>query len=229
MNKKYGIIALVILGLVCLLFFVDHFTWCCVNLDAIKARSISFKQYVDVHYAVSAIIYVAAYTLIIALGIPGVAPLSILAGFLFGFMPGLLYAVIGSTFGSVVSFLAMRYWLRRTLHQRYAKQLSWFKKQMDHYGVSYLLMIHFSSVVPYFVINTLAALADISIMTLIWTTVVGSLPLLSIYVLAGKELATLRSIGDIFSPTIIILLITLISLAFIPIIIKRIKHIRIEF
>jgi len=193
------------------------------TLEQAKSQSLSFKEYADVHYGLSVAFYLLAYISIIAFGIPGVAPLSLLGGFLFGIIPGIIFSLIGITGGSLFSYFIMRNFLRKVIRRRYEQQLKKFDIQMERYGSSYLLMIHFSTVVPTFVINALAALANISVTTFIWTTLVGSFPLSTIYVIAGQQLSKIKTIGEIFSPTIILLFVILILLAVVPFIVRKMK------
>ena len=109
----------------------------------------------------------------------------------------------------------------------YGNRIVTFKKQMDVHGVNYILMLHFVTVVPYFVINTLAALSDISLVTFVWATIVGSIPIISVYAFAGRQLSYIQSVGDIFSPPIILAFVLLIVLACMPIILKRLKNIEV--
>ena len=94
---------------------------------------------------------------------------------------------------------------------------------MRKYGANYLLMVHYASVIPFFFINTLAAISDVGWWTFLWTTVIGFIPLAIIYSFAGRELGSIKSVQDIMSPTIIGVFILLLLLAFLPIVIKHYK------
>ena len=194
-----------------------------ITLDQIKVHSIAFKGFVDTHYVASVFIYAGIYALTIAVGIPGVAPLSLLGGFLFGVLLGTIYGALGATIGSLVAFCIVRYVLRNWVQQRYGHQFSRFNAQMRKYGANYLLMVHYASVIPFFFINSLAALSDVHFWTFIWTTVVGFIPLALIYSYAGRELSTVESIKDILSPSLMAIFGLLILLAFLPILIKHFK------
>ena len=80
------------------------------------------------------------------------------------------------------------------------------------------------TVIPFFVINTLAGLADVPLFTFIWTTVLGSLPLLFIYSLAGRQLGEIEAVRDILKPHMVALLIILALLALLPMVIKRLRQ-----
>ena len=226
-NKLYwliAVVALIVISVVAYLFCKFDIV-SCISLEWVKAHSAALKASVMANYPRSVALYCLAYATIISFGISGVAPLTILGGYLFGVI-GIIYALMGATAGCLTGFLIMRYVLGRTIRKYYAKQLEQFERLIQRYGASYLLMIHYSSVIPFFFINSFAALADVPVLMFIWTTILGSIPLLSIYVLAGRELGRIKTISGIFSPTIIALLVLLALLAVIPVLLKRSKMMR---
>jgi uncharacterized membrane protein YdjX (TVP38/TMEM64 family) len=228
MNKKSFWWLLVLLAVVVAKFALGKFimfSWVSrfITLEQIQAHSIAFKAFVGAHYAPAVLLYIAIYAVTIAVGIPGVAPLSLLGGYLFGVLLSTVYGAFGATAGSVVAFSVVRYLLKDWVMRRYGRQFAGFNDQMRKYGANYLLMVHFASIIPFFFINTLAAISDVKWWTFIWTTVVGFIPLAVIYSFAGRELATIKSVQDILSPPIITVFVILILLAFLPIIIKHYK------
>ena len=160
---------------------------------------------------------------LIAATLPVVGPLTMLAIYLFGFMPGFIVALFGAACGSTLSFLIIRYALGSLIRKRYKVRLERFNEKIKVYGHSYLLTLQILSVIPYVVINTLAALTDVSVFTSFWTTLVGSMPLIFMYALAGRQLGTLNSVYDIFSPQIFLILGLLALIALLPIIVRRFK------
>ena len=209
---------LVILLLVNKLGIGKYFT-----LEKLKENSVHLKQAVENDYLSSVLVYIGIYTFLIACALPVVAPLTIIGGYLFHIIPGLVYAVTGATLGSVIYFLFVRYVISGLLKDKYRERLDKFNKQIKEYGYSYLLTLQLLTIFPFFMINTLAGLADVPLYAFIWTTVVGSTPLLLIYILAGRELGTLTSVGDILKPHILGILLLLALLAMTPMIIKRFK------
>jgi uncharacterized membrane protein YdjX (TVP38/TMEM64 family) len=170
------------------------------------------------------LIYVAIYALTIAVGIPGVAPLSLLGGYLFGVLLGTAYGALGATIGSCAAFIIIRYVLRDWVKRYFGNQLAMFNQQMHRYGANYLLMVHYASIIPFFLINSLVAVSDVHWWTFVWTTVVGFVPIALLYSFAGRQLATIKSVQDIVTPPIIMIFVILILLAFIPIVIKHYKR-----
>ncbi len=174
------------------------------------------------NYWLVVICYMIMYALIIMVAFPGFPPLTLAGGFLFGTLPGAFFALIGSFTGSVISFFGIRYFMRKRMVDAYHDKLENFRAQVAHYGMANtLLMLHFLTIVPFFVINSLAAIANVPMVTFIWTTIVGSLPLLLVYSFAGKQLCMIENVRDIFSPIIISLFVLLIVLAVMPMLVRK--------
>ncbi len=194
-----------------------------ISLESLKQNSHYFKTMVDQNYWFSAMVFIATYTLAMAASLPVVAPFSLLGGFLFNTIPGACFSVISALIGSMIYVVVFRHFFAASMHEQFKDQLDKFKKNMDTYGKSYLLILHFLAVVPFFMINTLAALADLSLWDVCWTTTVGSGPVFLLLAFEGGELAHIQSVSDIFSAKFIIALALLVALACMPIIVKRFR------
>jgi uncharacterized membrane protein YdjX (TVP38/TMEM64 family) len=194
-----------------------------VTLEKIQLKSAALKAAVDAHYVEAIVLFTFVFIALISATLPVVGPLTMLSVYLFGFIPGFVVALIGSTFGSTLSFLIIRYALSSLIRSRYKVRLEKFNEKIKVYGHSYLLTLQILSVIPYVVINTLAALTEVSMFTSFWTTLVGSTPLIFLYALAGRQLGTLHSVHDIFSPQIFFILIALAAVALLPMLVRRFK------
>lgn len=195
-----------------------------LTIAYLQAKSTALANFVAGHYLLSVLIYLIVYAALIACALPVVAPLTMLGGYLFGVVEGLFYAVLAASTGATIYFLLIRYVFAHTVHERFARQQDNFRDKMNQYGSSYLVSLQLLTVIPYFVISTLAALAEVPLVTFIWTTVVGALPLHAIYAYTGRELATLSSFRDILKPSIIVLLLVMAFLAALPMLIRLIRH-----
>ena len=192
-----------------------------ITLNALHENKVYLENAVAENYVRSVLIYLLIYIAIIAIALPGVPLLTMLGGFLFGFLPAGVYAAIGATVGTTISFLVIRYLLSNLIRGKYAQKLEKFNEKVRSHGVaSYLLTMQLMGLIPYFVINALAALADVPFTTFLWTTFFGSLPILFIYSFAGRQLYLINSVQDIFSPTIIGLLLFLVLLGLAPILLR---------
>lgn len=223
LGKKLGIAVLIIVILVLIFYYVGFSHY--FSLESIKAHALYLQNLVEQHYVRSVISFIAISTLLIAFTLPVTAPVAVCAGFLFGLAPAIIYTMIAALIGTSISFFIVRYAMSHITRNQYNAQLAAFKQQLHAYGYTYLISLQLLTVVPYFVINTLAALAGIPFMTFMWTTALGSLPIVIIYAFAGRQLYIIKSWRDIVSINMLLLLLLLAFLAFLPIIVKKIRGI----
>jgi len=201
-------------------FDIGHY----FTLQRLQEERAWLTAMVEDNYLRAVFFYMFIYVLIIAAGFPVVGPLTLVGGFLFGALYGTAYASIAATIGVTLTFLVVRYVLANTVRGHYGKKIDRFNARIQAYGQSYLLTMHLMGVIPFFVIATLAGLTGVHVVTFIWTAFVGSLPLIGIYAFAGKQLGTMTSFRDIFSPQVIFALILLALLALVPMLIQRLKE-----
>ncbi len=223
MKKKVIVFLIFIAGIIALRFSgVGQY----ITLERIQERSICLQQVVQERYWYSVIMYIFIYILSVTFSLPAASILTVAGGFLFGIVYGALYANIAATIGATIAFLIVRHLIGKTIQKRYSAQLIRFNKEMHHYGTNYLLLVHFIAVIPFFIVNTLAGLTNISTWTFIWTTSAGIMPASLVYAFAGQQLHTIESVKDIFSSNIILAFLLLTIMAIIPTVFRRIRHMK---
>ena len=195
-----------------------------ISFEHIKENRERLLQFVDQYPVWSVFVYIGVCAAIIGTGIPIIGILTLVSGYMFGMLYGTLYATIGATLGVVIMFLAVRYIIMDSIKARYGRQLTQFNGRLQTYGYTYLLTLHWMTIIPYSVVAILAALADVPLLAVIWTTIVGSIPMIFIYALAGRQLGTVENIGDVFSFQVIMAFILLALLALIPMCIRRVRE-----
>jgi len=194
------------------------------SLNNIGKLTTYLKTVSEKNYGAAVLTFIGIYTALIMFVLPTVAPLSMAGGFLFGVIPGFGYSLISCTIGSLINFLFIRYVFGAAMRKHYERRLYRFNEKIKLYGPNYLITLHLLTVIPFFIINTMAALTNISLLTFIVTTILGCTPIVFIYSLAGRQLGAIESVRDIFSPQVIIILIVLILIAVIPIFLKKLKQ-----
>jgi len=195
-----------------------------LTFEQLKSNSTYLKQLVGYNYWFSVAIYLGVYLAVIACCIPATPPLTIVGGFLFGVVPGIVYSLIGATVGATISFLLVRYVLKNTVSIYFHDKIEQFNKQVTVYGMaSYLLILQFVTIFPFFVVNTLAGLANVPLWTFVWTSLVGSFPSLLVYTLAGRQLGTIESARDLFSPSLLIVFVILILIVLFPLFLRKFR------
>lgn len=216
---------IIFLLIIAALFIIFNYTRVSdyITLETLQARRQLLQDFVQKHYLFSVMIYIGVYSLLLACAMPVVIPLALVGGFLYGIVFGFIYAGLSCLIGSLISFLALRYVVAHWIRDWHNERIESFNKLVQKYGYSYLLVLHFLSVVPLFVINLLAAVANVPLFTVIWVTIIGTSPLNFLCVVSGQRLSTIQSAKEIFSPTIILLFVLLALVACVPLFIKKIK------
>ncbi len=196
-----------------------------VTLKRIQDHHAILQQFVCMHYLLSVIIYIAIFSICISCALPIVMPFALVGGFLYGFALGVLYAGISCLIGSIASFLVMRYVIAYWIRDWHNARVDKFHLQVQKYGYWYLIILHFLSIIPLFVINLLAAIANVPLIKLIGITILGTLPLNVLCAFAGQRLSSIHSFGEIFSPTIICALLLLALIACAPLFIEKLRKV----
>lgn len=124
----------------------------------------------------SVFILFTSYILSVCLILPTSTLLSVLAGLLYPLPYALILAAFSETVGALIFFLIIRFAFKRSFLKEKLGRRSLIQKTYQKNPRSYLLCSRFSHLVPYWLINVLAALFRTSIWTFIWTTFIGVLP-----------------------------------------------------
>ncbi|MGX5835500.1 FAD-dependent oxidoreductase [Aeromonas piscicola] len=189
-----------------------------LNLAQLQAHQDALAQRVDTHFVAASLLFVALYVLSTALSLPGASLLTLGGSAVFGIGWGLLLVSFASTLGATLAFLSARFLLRDWVRARFGDKLATFQAGMEKDGTFYLLSLRLIPLFPFFLVNLLMGLTPIRVSTYYWVSQLGMLPGTFVYVLAGSELATLTSTGNILSPG---LMVALTLLGLMPFLIRR--------
>ncbi|RTL06655.1 DedA family protein [Candidatus Dependentiae bacterium] len=169
-------------------------------------------------------IYSSIYVLCAIFAVPVLMPLTLFGGMLFGTMIGSVAAIVSSTVGALISFLLIKKFLLSFMSMKYQHVTQEMSFWIGQRGVfTALIILHFLTVVPYVIINTIAALLGVSVPLFIATSLFGSAPVMVVYAFAGSQFTTLNSVSDIFSPTFLIACMLLLCFLLLPSIFYKYK------
>jgi uncharacterized membrane protein YdjX (TVP38/TMEM64 family) len=173
-----------------------------LTLDAFEEGQETF----DAWYAQRPVLVSVAYfglVTIATLFLPVAAPLTVIAGALFGLWKGLLIASFATSFAATLGFLLSRFVLHDLVQRHYGEGLAAVNAGIAADGAFYLFSLRLVTVIPFFAVNLVMGLTPMRTSTFHWVTQVGLLTPLLIYVNAGIQLAEVDSIADVFSPSLI--------------------------
>lgn len=153
---------------------IEYRDWLQESVETNRLRSI----------LVLAIVYVTA----VALSVPGAVFLTILSGFLFGWLVGGTLAVLSASLGAVIFFLIARTSLGDVLVRLAGPRLKGLADGFRQDAFSYLLFLRFLPIVPFWLTNLACALFGVPLRTFAIATLVGIVPATFTFATAGAGL-----------------------------------------
>ena len=222
--KSKIILAVVFVLIIALIKFFDLDTY--FTFENLKAQKDVLASFVDKNYVLTAIAFVALYIASVAFLIPIATVLTLAGGFLFGASIGVIFVNIGATVGAILAFLFARYIIGKKVQSKYENQLKKFNAELENNKYQYLFSLRFLPIFPFFLVNFLCGVTKLDLKAFVITTSLGIIPGSFVYTYAGSQLATINSLGDIFSRDILFAFILLGLLTLLPVLVKKIKNIR---
>ncbi len=170
---------------------------------------------------VATLVFFSAYVAVTAFSLPLATLLTLLAGALFGAWYGVLIVSFASSMGATLAMLISRYALSHLVAKRLGSYTDQINRGVEEDGPFYLFALRLTPVVPFFIVNLLMGLTTMRAWVFYCVSQLGMLPLTVVYVNAGTQLASLRSVSDITDPW---LLGSLALLGFMPLILKKLAQ-----
>lgn len=186
----------------------------------------------DGNYAVTLMVFWAAYVAVVAFSLPGATIMTLAGGFMFGTFPGALYNMTAATAGAVCIFLAARMGMGEQLAARMEGSegaVKRIKHGIDENQWEMLFLIRLVPLVPFFVANVVPALVGVPLSRYAITTFFGIIPGAVVYTSVGAGLGEVIARGEtpdlgvIFEPHILLPILGLAALAALPIVLKRFR------
>ena len=219
MNKKFFKILIILIFIISflsvLIFDLDQL----LSFENIKKSQNSLQSLINENYLFYYVIFFIVYILITTFALPFAAIKTIIAGALFGLIPGVLLTSFASSIGSTLCFLMSRFVLRNYVENKYRKYLEKVNSGIIKDGIFYLFFLRLSPIFPFFIINLIFGLTKMKATTFYIVSQIGMLIGTVVFVNAGVQLAKINSINDILSFEIII---SFMLIGLVPFIIKKI-------
>ena len=167
-----------------------------LSFDKLAKQEAALRQFQHDHPILVYGTAFAVYVLVTGLSLPGAAVLTLLAGWYFGVLRGVIFVSFASTTGATLAFLLSRYLLRDWIQSRFGQRLKTFNDALDREGAFYLFTLRLIPVVPFFVINLVMGLTRVRVITFWWVSQIGMLAGTCVYVYAGSTIPGLEQIAD---------------------------------
>jgi uncharacterized membrane protein YdjX (TVP38/TMEM64 family) len=196
-----------------------------LSLDTLREHRSELLAWVDANRVLASVVYVLTYVGTVALSLPGATFLTLSGGFLFGALVGTALTAVGATIGATIVFVFARAVFGKNALDHLGSQYPDLVGGIRENAWSYLLVLRFVPLFPFFLVNLAAAFVRVPLSTYVITTFVGILPGTTVYSLSGAGLGSVLdqgsnfSVSSVFTPTVIAALVGLamLSLAAIPV------------
>jgi uncharacterized membrane protein YdjX (TVP38/TMEM64 family) len=168
-----------------------------------------YHEYPKGSYGVFILVLIA----IAVLGFPPTGTLIIGGGAIFGILPTVALTIPGFAIAAILPFLFSRKVVSSWVEKRFPDKVSKIRDNLAEDGPFYLVSLRVLPMVPFTSINIFMGITTIPTLLFVVLTILGRFPLTVLYANAGKHLATIERMTDIFTPDI---LISLLALAIAP-------------
>jgi pyruvate/2-oxoglutarate dehydrogenase complex dihydrolipoamide dehydrogenase (E3) component/uncharacterized membrane protein YdjX (TVP38/TMEM64 family) len=216
-TKSRLLVALVVIALIASFFALGLEKY--FSLEYLQAKRAEIEAFRRAHPALAPALLFALYVAVTGLSLPVATLLTLTAGALFGLFWGTVIASFASSIGATLAFLASRFLFRDAVQRKFGDKLRAVDRGVEREGAFYLFALRLVPPIPFFVINLVMGLTSIRTRTFYWVSQLGMLAGTLVYVNAGRQIAELRSLAGLLSPT---LLGSLVLLGIFPLIAKKI-------
>lgn len=203
-----------------------------LNFQTLADNREALLAFRDANFALTVLVFVTAYAMVVGFSLPGAAVMTLTGGFLFGTFPGTLFNVTGATIGAIAIFMAARWGLGEHLAAKMDAGNGLIKKikaGIDENQWSMLFLIRLVPAVPFFVANLVPALVGVPLGRYAISTFVGIIPGAVVYTSVGAGLGEVfdrgetPNLGIIFEPAILLPILGLCALAALPVVLKAVR------
>lgn len=225
--RRLPIVAIAAVAVLGGIFLSDYLTF-----EALAERREDLLAFRDANYALTVVLFIFAYVVIVAFSLPGATIATLTGGFLFATFPGALFNVTGATIGAVSIFLAARWGFGERLGARLEGAGGLVKKikdGIDENQWSMLFLIRLVPGIPFVLANLVPSFLEVPLRRFAVSTFLGIIPGAVVYTSVGAGLGDVfargetPNLGIIFEPQIILPLLGLALLAFVPIVLKSVR------
>src|SRR5213594_1102671 len=216
MSRRRLLVAALLLGLIAAFFALDLGQY--FQLEYFKSKQSAMEEFRRANPLAAGGIFFLIYVAVTGLSVPGAAVLSLIVGAIFGLLWGTLIVSFASSLGATLAFLSSRFLFREAVRSRFGDRLRAIDAGLAKEGAFYLFALRLVPAFPFVLVNLLMGLTPIRARTFYWVSQIGMLPATIVYVNAGTQLATVKSLKGLLSPELIG---SLALLGIFPLIAKR--------
>ena len=171
------------------------------------------------NFLLAIIFYSFLYIVCVAFSVPVASYLTLIGGAIFNWL-ALPVVVISATIGATIIFILSKSILANYFSKKIAKKYKGLEKGFSKNHFYYLLFLRLIPFAPFFIVNILAGIVNMRIISYVFATFIGIIPGTTIYIFTGITFSELFQNSQIpeFNITsskyfLIILLLSILSLS----------------
>ena len=147
-----------------------------LSLQSIAEHQTQLLGFVAQNLLTAMAIYFTIYVVVVALSLPGAALLSILGGFVFGWVLSSPMTIVAATIGATAVFKIVQTSLGSAISEKAGPFVKKLSAGFEKDAFNYLLFLRLVPAFPFFAVNAAAGLTRMPMRTFIWATFVGIIP-----------------------------------------------------
>lgn len=205
-----------------------------LSLQGLAQDRQTLKDLVADNPVLAPLVFMTTHALAVALSFPAAAMLTVISGFLFGWLAGALYAIIAAMTGGTLLFLAARTAFGDFFRNRAGDTLGRLTRDFERDAFTWVFVLRLAPFVPFAVASIAPALFNVRLRTFLAATLIGILPGAFSYAWLGQGLDSMlvaaRAAGrkvtpaDLITPEITIALLALTLVAVLATIVRRVRR-----
>ena len=161
-----------------------------LSAEAILAKRQALHDLTASHPVLAPLAFAAVYVAVAAFALPVAAILSLLGGFLFGVWLGSVLVLCSATVGALIVFSLARSAIGAPLRRKAGPLYEKIADNVRENAFGYLLFMRLVPLFPFFLVNLVAALFDMTARSFVLASFIGMAPGTVIYVNFGRQLGT---------------------------------------
>jgi uncharacterized membrane protein YdjX (TVP38/TMEM64 family) len=194
-----------------------------LTLDALRRHHVELLGFVAGEPFLSSVLFMAACAIAVAISMPGVGMLTVVGGYLFGWLHGSIYMLIAATLAGILVFLLARSAFGGMIRARAGPTLQRVAHNFRENALSYIFILNLVPIFPSAVVIALPALCGVRLRTFVLSAFLGILPGTILLGRLGSGLGHVLvqsgpiQLSSLMTPQIVTALVGLTALALIPV------------
>lgn len=170
------------------------------TLDEAKRWAVVLSAYAEAHAWVVFVSLAGVQAVGMVFSLPSKGILTVLGGALLGTAAGSIASLSGVLLGTTVLFFAARSFLRDKVSQKLGNRFRAVQDRLARHPVRAMIGLRMFITLPYGPITLAAALSTMRYRDFLVGTLIGDIPVIVVYCMAGRQLMSLTKMSEAISP-----------------------------